>query len=112
MSPSGANALVHEWNCTRASGDRCTDPINVFHSWVEVDVVTQYTNYNDCAKAITQAGNQRSGDPYCASYTFFYVRCLSGPEPLSRAYVHWGGSGGAQSISGTARTPSDSGACW
>lgn len=60
-----------------------------------------------CAKAVTAAGNIRTGSG-CSYNTWLRGSCLSSSSPNSAAYVYWAGSSSATNNNGWAYTPSSS----
>jgi hypothetical protein len=66
-----------------------------YNAWVRVEVWFQFdfhpSNYNGtCAKAITEAGNVKSGST-CSAFDQSGGNLAASPS--SRAYGYWGGSG-------------------
>ncbi|HEX8208198.1 MAG TPA: hypothetical protein VF587_19200 [Solirubrobacteraceae bacterium] len=108
LGASSADADIERISCHRGSADKCWS-IEGYRAWIEIYGSTYpYTRYNVCAKAITAAGNYRTGSG-CFVNSTYYGACLNGTSPLSRAYVYWAGTGSATWIDGEFRTPAHSG---
>lgn len=105
-SPERAIADASFWGCQAGSGAVCFESPNL-RGWVYVkgSLPSYNVKYEVCAKGVTSSGNQRGGGG-CSYYVNTRISCFGAAEPASRAYVYWGGSGGAETINGAARTPS------
>lgn len=98
-------AYGHTWGCTGwPAYERCNDYSGVqYNPWVAVRAFNGNVPPEICAKAITAAGNIRTGSgcSYCSSDR---ISSISGGTPDSWAYVYWGGWSGTQVITGNAST--------
>jgi hypothetical protein len=94
------------WGCTTSSAAVCWESPN-YRGWVYVKatMTSGAVKSELCAKGVTANGNQRGGGG-CSFQVNQRISCFGAAEPTSRAYVYWGGSGGATGINGEARTPS------
>jgi hypothetical protein len=102
-----ASGYAHQWQCYSASAAQCYDPSPCCHGWIQVSNRIPVTRYEVCAKAITAAGNIRTGSG-CNFNTFGRSSCLTGETPSSTAYVYWAGTGIPTYNNGFAATPSSS----
>jgi hypothetical protein len=107
MGTGVARGYVHQWQCYSASASQCYDPTPCCHGWIQVSNQTSVTKYEVCAKAVTAAGNIRTGSG-CNLNTFGRSSCLAGETPSSTAYVYWAGTGIATYNNGYAFTPASS----
>jgi glycine/serine hydroxymethyltransferase len=94
-----ANAYVHSQDCTKSPYDRCYDVRGqIYNPWKNLGAGVRpaagASVNGTCAKAVTQAGNTRSGTVSCGGSTSHGVT-LDGAYPESQAYGYWGGSGPA-----------------
>ena len=97
---------VANWQCyLYGSADRCFEPSYNYRGWYEVSDYMNSTRPTNCAKAVTAAGNVRSGSTCWEYYIVQAVACLGSGEPTTRAYTYWAGTGSATTYSSEARTP-------
>lgn len=102
--PGSAGAYTHSWTCTAGSAQRCWDNVGANpNPWEYVEASIAAYPYELCAKAVTPAGNTRTGSG-CVNYWYYRYSDIAGGTPQSVAYVYWGGSGGSMFISGRAGT--------
>lgn len=103
-----AAALYDAGSCWTSSGQVCQ--LSGYHGWYQIAYGGDVSKPEMCAKAVTAAGNIRSGSGciYPGSWT---LRCLSGASPNSSAYGYWGGSGSAITGQTQAWSPSEHSFC-
>jgi hypothetical protein len=103
-----ALADLDSWSCPNYSSAQTCWAGTGYRGYIEVVATLGATRSEVCAKAVTAAGNIRTGSG--CQYNAFYRRsCLAGSSPNSAAYVYWAGSGSAINVYGQAATPSSSG---
>jgi hypothetical protein len=103
LAPS-AQAYIHVWSCQAASAVQCYDNSGQqYNPWAQVSASMSAVSNQVCAKAITAAGNIRTGSG-CNFNTTARLSCFSYALPDSWAYVYWAGNGTVRTINGRADT--------
>jgi len=98
-----AHGYSHLWSCQGGSGSQCYDFSGQrYNRWIQSSNEIQEIKSEVCAKAITAAGNVRSGSG-CNGNSFGRISSYF-PDPESQAYGYWGGSGNFQTNIGKANT--------
>jgi len=100
LAAPSAQAYYNTSSCSVSNAQVCWSG-DGYHTNIEVDAFLLGTSSSSvCAKAVTAAGNTRTGSGCTtASGTTYRISCISDGNPASAAYGYWAdGSGGTKDI--------------